>query len=784
MPFRTRAVTGSTVGPPPVRDARCFRDCAIAVTAPPRGAGAAPGRGHGRLDVRRKPANRAAGPARETRWRRLREYDWIAVLLLAVCAFVFGVWGAEGDLSWSGIAHRLMTSLHNFSAGFDTWEPEEHWQSFVAKLLAPIALLYATLRILFALYAERIEVLWARRQRRHAVIVGMGETGVRLARAFRGAGSRIVAVDVGEDGLQRARELGLRAVRGDARELPVLRRAAVEHARYLVCCTGSDVTNARVASAILPLREGFGNRPLTTFIHLDVADVAAATRVPTADPVRIEFFNVHDAWAQALLEQPLASVETAPGDATADLQLAVLGLGPLGRAVLVHAARTRYFDRREEPGRAPIAVTAVGRDAGAMLAPLAALRAAIDEACRLTVRDVPAPASPFQVVSALLDDPPGPVPGAIVVCLESDEANLATAIELERRLGDALPPVYLPRPVPDSGLAALFARAPGGLGVRGRIRPVAIPEPADPARLGASTTLELLARAIHAGYVRDRLRSGRREQGLPFVRPWDELPEEARASSEAQARAIGVQLQAVWHVPAPLGSWADAPLELDPTAVEVMAQWEHDRWRVERTKSGYRYGDRRSESERTHPDLIEWEQLPESQRQIDRQLMRRRPFLLGRVGYRIDADPRRERVAAALHEVYRAGTRQARERTEPWEALSDEAREGSRRHVAHLPVLLRAVRCRIAEATGADRPAFRFRGDELERLAELEHQRWVHDHRRVSGGAHDPDDLPWSQLPANRRDVDRRLLSALPGVLAEVGLTIVRANEDPHQIGA
>jgi ryanodine receptor 2 len=52
--------------------------------------------------------------------------------------------------------------------------------------------------------------------------------------------------------------------------------------------------------------------------------------------------------------------------------------------------------------------------------------------------------------------------------------------------------------------------------------------------------------------------------------------------------------------------------------VETLAQNNHDHWARKRIDEGWRYGANRDDGERQHPDLVPYEQLPESEREYDR----------------------------------------------------------------------------------------------------------------------------------------------------------------------
>ena len=52
--------------------------------------------------------------------------------------------------------------------------------------------------------------------------------------------------------------------------------------------------------------------------------------------------------------------------------------------------------------------------------------------------------------------------------------------------------------------------------------------------------------------------------------------------------------------------------------IEKLAQNNHDHWARKRIEEGWRYGPSRNDGKREHPDLVPYDQLPESEKEYDR----------------------------------------------------------------------------------------------------------------------------------------------------------------------
>lgn len=79
-------------------------------------------------------------------------------------------------------------------------------------------------------------------------------------------------------------------------------------------------------------------------------------------------------------------------------------------------------------------------------------------------------------------------------------------------------------------------------------------------------------------------------------------------------------------------------VELDSSLmelVEVMAKNVHDVWAETRIKDGWRYGETRNDERMEHPCLIPYEELPDSEREYDRNTAIGTLKLIHKLGFKI-----------------------------------------------------------------------------------------------------------------------------------------------------
>ena len=72
--------------------------------------------------------------------------------------------------------------------------------------------------------------------------------------------------------------------------------------------------------------------------------------------------------------------------------------------------------------------------------------------------------------------------------------------------------------------------------------------------------------------------------------------------------------------------------------VEQMARNVHDVWAVSRMNEGWHYGDERNDQEKTHPCLVSYDSLPDSEKAYDRDTAVTTLKLILKLGFRIEKD--------------------------------------------------------------------------------------------------------------------------------------------------
>lgn len=144
---------------------------------------------------------------------------------------------------------------------------------------------------------------------------------------------------------------------------------------------------------------------------------------------------------------------------------------------------------------------------------------------------------------------------------------------------------------------------------------------------------ERLAQIIHEAFVEDN--RGEKPPDDPGMQPWETLREDFKESNRRQADQIPEKLRTAncWFRP----TVGREPVQFEFTEPEIneLAKMEHDRFVAERLAAGWKYGPKRDDQKKENPTLIDWDNLPESEKAKDLAIVRRIPEFLTKLGFEI-----------------------------------------------------------------------------------------------------------------------------------------------------
>jgi hypothetical protein len=531
---------------------------------------------------------------------------------------------------------------------------------FGVKFILPAGAFLSSVRIVLTAVKHDFRAALARRQKNHIIVCGLGDTGMQVVRNMRSKGKTVVVIDRSEDGANLATcdQLGIAVIKGDAIDPEILSLAGVVNADAVIACTGNDVSNVDVS---LQLKELFEARRRTNPIKV-IAEVRSPwlfsrleshNRGPLgSDNVELRLFNTSENAARLLL----MAFKFPPGPEIQLGAFAIFGFGSFGLQVALHMLRSLPVGSSD---KTKIVIVDQAADecqqrfqqnfpAAAKFADVQFIKATIS----------PATPQGWDTVESTLFDTH--LLG-VAICFEQDQVGLYAALGVRRRLDDRFriqTPIFL-RLAGGARLKKLSAAIENLEQQPGRFQLFAGNEEVLGFDVLIQDELDSLARALHEQYRSTQFPPSHAASNLP----WSQLPEALKIANRRRADNIpAVLAQSGFEI---VPSMSPKCIEFENHEIERLAELEHRRWVIERQLLGYSYGELRSDYPARHTLLTDWEKLPETVRQFNREDAKRLPSLLAK----LKREVRRQQKVIAVGEGL--GTARSRLNT-----IIEERREG------------------------------------------------------------------------------------------------------------
>lgn len=511
------------------------------------------------------------------------------------------------------------------------------WELELARLLAPSLAAFATIKALLLIFREKVSLLRLKLAKNHVVICGLGQKGLLLAQGFHDGGDRVVVIEKDEQNhfKKQCRESGVNVIIGDATRQEVLHSAKVHKAKYLISVSGDDGANAETAVQGFDLVKKRKGKPLSCFVHINDPQLCTFLReveiwADETDPFELEFFSIYDSGARALLKDFPAFREAGQNGQP---HVAIIGLGRMGRSVIVRAAR--MWKTQPDRGGKALSITIIDKEAKNKTDLLGMRYPQLRKYCELIPRQMDVNGPEFQDAAYLFDAQGSCRISPIYVCFDNDSLGLAAALTLYHRVRNKKSQIVV-RMTQPKGLAGLVGKTTAGLSGFENIHVFGLLDRTCEPELILGGIHERIARALHESYVCQQEKLGQTVKTNRSLVPWDELPDSLKDSNRNQAHHLGVKLKTISCRIALLTDWDAELFAFTPEEIEILAKMEHERWMKDLGAQGWSYAEgEKNPKRKTHPYLVLWEELPEEIKEYDRNFVRELPKILAKIDLQV-----------------------------------------------------------------------------------------------------------------------------------------------------
>ena len=573
----------------------------------------------------------------------------ILFLGLWVAAFVLGYIGYSMAFMTLGETKTPLDIFYNtvqlFSINYRLTIPPPNGILEIARFLAPVMMFSTIILLIITHFFESFSNFLLRLTRHHIIICGLGLLGPVLVERFSERGYPVVVIEKNSkpDETELCKTAGATILIGDARNPYLLKKAGISRAHCLISVTGDDELNAEIAGLAAIIPRSIPNNPLTCYLHIVDLNLFSLLKGTEFQKIyipvfRLDIFNIYQTAGSAILNhpEPFLSQKTDPSA----VRLLVIGLGRMGESLIFNAVkqwRTQYGVSEKK-----LSITIIDKQAVQKVESFLLRYPSLSTYCDLQpiVMDV---TTPDFLKADFLIKARNPIAfSRIFICVGNPSHGLAAGLTIHKRLQEGKQknltkniPIVI-RTNHETGLSRYLETLKTKGEVFSSLHVFPLIEENCNLDVILNTSHETIARAIHLDYIKNERESGHSPESNPRMVPWEKLPGDYKDSNRNQADHIIEKLRTIGCGVTPIIDWDDPLFDIKPYC-EKLAEIEHERWVKEKITAGWKWGAVRDDRwwHRRHPSIAPWNDLPESEKDKDRNTVSIIPELLRSVDLNI-----------------------------------------------------------------------------------------------------------------------------------------------------
>ena len=155
--------------------------------------------------------------------------------------------------------------------------------------------------------------------------------------------------------------------------------------------------------------------------------------------------------------------------------------------------------------------------------------------------------------------------------------------------------------------------------------------------------LERMAEAVHNIFCESQRSKGfvygarmdSKKKTHCLLKSFSELTEDEKEQNRANVRDIPAKLALAGYIMRPARN-DDLIKDFPKDDLEKLSEFEHKRYMAQKLAAGWKYAPKSDKSKKLNNTLVDWNKLPEEEKEKDRDMVRGIPVILARAGYAIE----------------------------------------------------------------------------------------------------------------------------------------------------
>lgn len=570
------------------------------------------------------------------------DYSWFIIILLAIGSLILGYIGFRKNGLALGISRTYLDNLYLtlglISLNTGAVPPPISWELQVARFAVPAVTAYTAFLAFTSIFIQQTDRvrLWFIQD--HVVICGLGRKGFRLANQFLKQGNSVVIIemDEGNDWIGNIRSAGAIVMIGDAGDPELLAKVNLNRAGSLISVLGDDGKNAEVAILAEQINSQRKEGCLTCIIHVFDSQLWRLLRERELTTnqngnFRLELFNIFDSGARLMLQEYSSHSTHFPGRVP---HILIVGLGKMGQQLVIASARSWQLSNSSAEEKIKISVIDI--TAEQKLQSLNNQNPRLHNLVEFNPINMDIQSGEFDKAADLFLTGNENNLDIAYICLDDETFCLQTGLRLNHQFRNHHLSIVM-RMVESGGLAMLIGNGNPENDGFSNLHVFDLLDQTCTAELLQRGTHEALARNLHGVY----LENSRESVGDEALVHWEELSDYLKEKNRRQADRIPLMLASAEYRITPLQDWDAEKFtflreEDGADDISLMAEMEHEHWCREKKEEGWRYGPQKDPHMKTNPSLVPWEELPEAEREKNREFIRGLPRLLAQAGFQIE----------------------------------------------------------------------------------------------------------------------------------------------------